>query len=941
MPARRSDRNLLFGILALQMDFISRESLIKAMNDWVLNKDQPLGGILVANGCLSDQNRDLLEQMVAAHIEQHQGDPEKSLAALSSVGSVCDDLANLKDADVQAAMTSISPNGLAGPTDDATLSHLAGSLVLGEASTIATRFQIIRPHAEGGLGKVSVAMDRELNREVALKEIKERFSHDRSARTRFTLEAEITGGLEHPGIVPVYGLGHRNDGQPFYAMRFIKGDSLKAACANYHAGKAKRSASENALEFRKLLGRLIDVCDAIEYAHSRGVLHRDLKPGNIMLGKYGETLVVDWGLAKPIGRDEVYEKLDEQTLQPSSSDSVPATQMGSVVGTPQFMSPEQASGRLTELGRASDVYSLGATLYCLLTNRPPFEDQDVGDVLAHVQAGKFPAPREVDSSIPRALDAICRKAMALRPADRYATPRDLANDISCWLADEPVTAFPEPMFDRAARLLRRHLVPAISICLAIAILLIALAGYMASRWQQVTTIRQQAEKSLAEAQRMTIANQLDASALLLSEAAGVCEAEPRLRELRDRIDTYNAQVQSLIHFRHLAQQALVRGVHGVGSSRTNEPDPWTARCSEALAAFNIEGNPNWTDELEPLQLSPDFVAEIKQQAHDLLIMKAIRLGLWDGQDEFTPGRTAAALELFDQAEALKAPTVGIWMCRMLFFRRQGDDEKADHAGDQMKPSLSEEETAMDHYLLGSISIHILKSPEKAQLQYRQALAVQPNHYGAAFGLALACKERGDSAGELAALDRLLAIAPTDETGLLQRGFALFVARRFRESAIDFEACTRWHPENGFAHYFLGRCRIVEEDWVRADQSFTKAAQLDELTTSQIGWRAITRAHLPDRYKEAIDDIEKAMGAESVSNRNYWHAARVYSLCSAHVLADLQRDDRQDCSTRYANRAIEMLQKSLTQGTIQSANLASSDLDPIRNRKEFQSLLDNR
>ena len=164
------------------------------------------------------------------------------------------------------------------------------------------RFRILRPHARGGLGEVFVAQDEELHREVALKEIQERHADHPESRARFLLEAEITGGLEHPGIVPVYGLGQYADGRPFYAMRFIKGDSLKDAIERFHKEDARRrAASERSLELRKLLGRFVDVCDAIAYAHSRGVLHRDLKPGNVMLGKYGETLVVDWGLAKPVG----------------------------------------------------------------------------------------------------------------------------------------------------------------------------------------------------------------------------------------------------------------------------------------------------------------------------------------------------------------------------------------------------------------------------------------------------------------------------------------------------------------------------------------------------------------------------------------------------------------------------------------------------------------
>jgi len=221
------------------------------------------------------------------------------------------------------------------------------------------------------------------------------------------------------------------------------------------------SAAEFArLEFRQLLGRFIDVCNAIAYAHSRGVLHRDLKPGNIMLSKYGETLVVDWGLAKVIGRkssdDDARAENVEGTLRPSSASGTPETLAGSAVGTPAFMSPEQAAGRLDELGPASDVYSLGATLYSLLTGKAPFEGPDKGKLLRCVEQGDFPPPSHERRYAPKALEVVCLQAMALRPADRYTTPLELAQAVEQWLADEPVTGYAEPVLVRAGRFVRKH-----------------------------------------------------------------------------------------------------------------------------------------------------------------------------------------------------------------------------------------------------------------------------------------------------------------------------------------------------------------------------------------------------------------------------------------------------------------------------------------------------
>lgn len=346
----------------------------------------------------------------------------------------------------------------------------------------AGRFTIVRPHAHGGLGAVHVAIDGELNREVALKEILPRYAGDIESRQRFTREAEVTGRLEHPGIVPVYGLGTYPDGRPYYAMRFIRGTSLKSAIEELHSKEKKDSSSTKGMDLRSLLNRFVDVCNAMAFAHSRGIIHRDIKPANIMLGDFGETLVVDWGLAKSVGATEAHSHMPGfESLELDST--VDQTRTGSAMGTPQYMSPEQAAGKVTELGPASDIYSLGATLYNLLTGKVPISGNNVLTVLAHVQAGEFPRPRQVDPKIDRALEAICLKAMAKDPANRYPTAIELAKDIERWMADEPVTAYREPWTLRLRRWSRRHrvIVATASSMLIVAVVALSISTALISR----------------------------------------------------------------------------------------------------------------------------------------------------------------------------------------------------------------------------------------------------------------------------------------------------------------------------------------------------------------------------------------------------------------------------------------------------------------------------
>jgi WD40 repeat protein len=459
MTTGGSDRELLFGLLAFQNSFIDRETLLGAFQSWMADKSRSLATILRESDKLPAEQADLLEALVKVHLQQHANDAQQSLAAVSSLGSVREDLEQLGDPELQASLGAVSITRQASPDDIATLiGPDTGSPATATCSSpsASSRFRVLRPHARGGLGTVYVAVDGELNREVALKEIQTQHADNLDNRERFVREALVTGGLEHPNIVPVYGLGTYADGRPYYAMRFVKGDSLQEAIEAYHRHRQEKQPDPVALnlELRKLLGRFIDICNAMEYAHSRGVLHRDLKPGNIMLGKYGETLVVDWGLAKPLGHREKTPDSAEATLVPSGSGSS-ETLPGSTIGTPAYMSPEQAAGKLEELGPSSDVYSLGATLYHLLTGKAPFQGE-ARYVLGQVMEGAFKKPRAVAAHVPAALEAICLKGMALEPQNRYQSPRQLADDVEHWLGDEPVSAYREPLKVRVGRWSRKH-----------------------------------------------------------------------------------------------------------------------------------------------------------------------------------------------------------------------------------------------------------------------------------------------------------------------------------------------------------------------------------------------------------------------------------------------------------------------------------------------------
>ncbi|MBY0523723.1 MAG: tetratricopeptide repeat protein [Gemmataceae bacterium] len=635
-----SDRNLLFGILALQMDFISRDALIRAMSAWAVEKTQPLGQILVQQGALREDARALLEPLVRKHLEMHDNDAEKSLVAVGTVSAVCEDLQHVTDADVHA---SLKPFAHDSPTADQFVTRAPS---VGTPSSSGLRFRILRPYARGGLGEVFVAEDQELHREVALKEIQDRHADDPQSRARFMLEAEVTGGLEHPCIVPVYGLGTYPDGRPFYAMRFIRGDSLKDGIERYHKHSGIRG--EKSVEFRKLLDSFVDVCNAIEYAHSRGVLHRDLKPGNIMLGKYGETIVVDWGLAKPRGAIEENARSEERLLQPSAISGTMETVAGAAVGTPQFMSPEQAIGRLEMLGPASDVYSLGATLFAVLTGKPPFAGLDVGDVLKKVQCGDFPRPRQVLAGVAPALEAICLKAMALKPADRYASARALADDVDHWLADEPVAAYPEPLGARLNRWGRRHrsLVVGAAALLVTAVAALTVSTVLISREQSRTLVeRRRAEENFHTA--------LQAVNDMLTEVAEDQLAnEPRMEKKRRAL---------LVKAKNYYEQFL--------QERSNDPK---LRKETALAYQRLADISRLLGDYEPARAeyakAIDLLASLVNSSPD---DPELRRALADsysnlGEVQRTTGKSAAAQEAYEQALKLQERLVAEFADKPLY-----------------------------------------------------------------------------------------------------------------------------------------------------------------------------------------------------------------------------------------------------------------------------------
>jgi len=451
------EQNLLFAAFAVQMSLVTAPEALEITAAWARDPETSLPDRLVDAQALTKAGRATILQLVQAAENEFKGDTAGALDAAikdpHAFGRYYHRIALSEHHTPEEASTIAGISDSQSSQDPPRIIHETPGRYEGESE-----------YARGGMGRVLLVHDAHLGRDIAMKELLPNVSHSGETVSlaaaspvrlsvplinRFLQEARITGQLEHPSIVPVYELGNRRNGQLYYTMKLVRGETLHRAIQN----------ASDPSERLTLLPHFVDLCQAIAYAHSRGVLHRDIKPANVMVGEFGETVVLDWGLAKGRDQRDVHQEgfSDAMNALNTGGDAALAdTEYGQIVGTPAYMPPEQARGELDCVDERSDVYALGAVLYEILTGHTPHTGNTKMEILKRVLEGHPEPVHLLAPKAPPEIVAICEKALQTDPKRRYQSAKELAEEVQRFLSGAVVRAYEYTPYQIIHRYYHRH-----------------------------------------------------------------------------------------------------------------------------------------------------------------------------------------------------------------------------------------------------------------------------------------------------------------------------------------------------------------------------------------------------------------------------------------------------------------------------------------------------
>jgi eukaryotic-like serine/threonine-protein kinase len=614
-------------------------------------------------------------------------------------------------------------------------------------------YEIVRELARGGMGVVFEARQMSLSRPVALKMILAGQLANETEVRRFYAEAEAAANLDHPGIVPIYEVGE-HEGQHYFSMGFIEGQSLTQRLAD--GPVAPREAAE----------LTVKVAEAIEYAHQRGVIHRDLKPANILLDRSGNPRVTDFGLAKKLKEDSGL------------------TGSGQIMGTPSYMPPEQAGGNRGDIGPPADVYALGATLYALVTGRPPFQAATAMDTVLQVISDEPVPPRRLNPAIPCDLETICLKCLAKEQGKRYAGSAALAEDLQRYLAGEPIVARPVMAWEHAVKWARRR--PAVAALLALAATAV-LGGFLgALEFQRrsnqsyrrendrIMALRADGTGRILLANDEMARNNLTNAEVTLTTLKEKVKAEAKLEDLTVAVQALLDEVRErqteqssrekdrtrYADFVRLRNEALFHDTQFAGLNLSGNQEATRRATQAALALFAVKGSgDSWALASLPTILSGRERGEVEEGSYELLLTLA----------EAEP-RPAVGLLWLDQAARLRPATRAYHLRRAACLTRAGDMPAAERErkeAETLKPT-----TAFDHFLVGQERYKRGEFATAIQ-SFSSALRLRTDHFWAQCLWATSCMQLNQPSEARSGLNACILREPGFAWLYLLRGLASY------------------------------------------------------------------------------------------------------------------------------------------------------------------------
>ena len=807
------------------------------------------------------------------------------------------------------------------------------------------RYDMVDNFARGGMGNIWLAKDGMIKREVAYKELLPRAMRRSSIVERFIQEGQVTGQLEHPGIVPIYDLGYQENGTPFYAMKLVRGTEMKEQIELLH--KMPKNTADRHRAFVKLLGQFVDVCNALAFAHQRGVLHRDLKPQNVMIGGFGETLVLDWGLAKLLGRSEpgasergvqVTGKYDDEfspdmdddqsnvgdptritdssPMDPtniSGSDNLAATKIsgsddvastniigaddvaatniigaddvaatniigagdvaatnivdnsdtgatrilgsgkgstkkttapagkpveesvspepgktqglhgesqtvktdarsegtttryGSVMGTLAYMPPEQAEGKLDEMDARTDIYSLGAILYEILVNDAPIPRGKMQEMLDYVIHKPIIPPRDIDPTVPKPLNAIAMKALNKRIPDRYRSALDLARDVEDYLADEPVSVYEEPWYDKLRRWAKRHPTAVAGWTATVGVVILGSFAWSWAESNRIDGLRSAATSKGEKAQAEAVAGRFEEATSLLNEALGQVGDEDELASVEAGLKNQLSGVEQLIA---VAEQQRIAAVQ--------------REVEQKVAEANV-----LAETTESLQDARTLLSESLAMLKDEDSLATVRITVQSELDDVNSQIADVEAQQLAQSQFVKFEEL-VELSRYYFIVQTGDD------------ATQNLQTAAEHAveafaIYGGMSPSFLQIP-RPYLSEEQHDEIRNSSYELLILLAereeAIAIDQGASAQTDAARQSLQWISLAENLGLRSQALLRYKAR-YQGTAGDNDqrdvtllAAQEFEPVTPLDFYLLSEEFRRENKFQNALTHYRKALQLD-------------------------------------------------------------------------------------------------------------------